>query len=230
MSTKKVKKNFQLNSFEIQPIIDAHSRSRFIKYIDACNGDDRKAFRLYSWNIAVGNAFFALLLSVEVILRNSINDALANYYKVEDWFARDDLNFDDGAKRKIKDAKKKLGIKENEPFNSNSLIAEITFGYWTDLLSNRYEMTLWRPALRKIFFNVEKLTREEAYVLLKSQRQLRNRIAHHNIIFDRNLEQDYKDILKVIGWMSPDSEKWVSSVSRIPMLLANRNGTDIIKF
>jgi hypothetical protein len=38
-------------------------------------------------------------------------------------------------------------------------------------------------------------------------RDLRNRIAHHAPVFNRNLTADYQKILKVIGWMCADTPR-----------------------
>ena len=44
-------------------------------------------------------------------------------------------------------------------------------------------MTLWRPALRRVFPHRTPLTRIQAYQPLNALRKLRNRIAHHEPIF-----------------------------------------------
>jgi hypothetical protein len=44
-------------------------------------------------------------------------------------------------------------------------------------------------------------------------RVLRNRIAHHEPIFDRRLDVTYREILKLLGWLCPDSQWYVEHTS-----------------
>ncbi len=43
---------------------------------------------------------------------------------------------------------------------------------------------------------------------------LRNRIAHHEPIFRRNLARDHAQLLELIGWMCADSQTWAAATSR----------------
>ena len=44
---------------------------------------------------------------------------------------------------------------------------------------------------------------------LPGLRDLRNRIAHHEPIFARELASEYQTIIEVIGWMCGDTRSWV---------------------
>ena len=83
-----------------------------------------------------------------------------------------------------------------------------------------YEMTLWRPALRRAFPQRTPLTRIQAYQPLNALRKLRNRIAHHEQIFARPLLEDHERIVEVTGWISPGARTWIDRHSRVPLLLA----------
>ena len=91
-----------------------------------------------------------------------------------------------------------------------------------DLAGHRadYERTLWRPALRRAFPHRAKLTRMAAHQALDPLRNLRNRIAHHEPIFARRLDEDHARILEVAGWISPGARAWIEHRSRVPLLLA----------
>ena len=49
--------------------------------------------------------------------------------------------------------------------------------------------------------------------------KLRNRIAHHEPIFTRRLDEDHTRILQVTGWISPRARAWIECRSRVPLLL-----------
>ena len=114
------------------------------------------------------------------------------------------------------------------------VVARLSFGFWVslvgaggrlDLAGGRacYEMTLWRPALRRAFSHRTVLTRIAAYQPLNALRKLRNQIAHHEPIFARQLVEDHERILEVTGWMSPGARAWVEGRSRVPVLLGASN-------
>ena len=113
----------------------------------------------------------------------------------------------------------------------SGLVAGFSFGFWVSLLGPggrldpagrraNYEMTLWRPGLRRAFAHRTPLTRIHAYQPLNALRKLRNRIAHHEPIFARPLLEDHQRILEVTGWISPGARTWIERHSRVPMLLA----------
>ncbi len=89
-------------------------------------------------------------------------------------------------------------------------------------------MTLWRPALFKAFPH-KRLKRSNAHRPLNYLRTFRNRIAHHEPIFNRHLEKDYYSILEVASWVCPKTTDWIRHHSRVEELLAkDRNGNDIL--
>lgn len=47
-------------------------------------------------------------------------------------------------------------------------------------------------------------------------RKLRNRIAHHEPVLARDLAEDYRIILEVVGWICPDTSAWIAETSRFP--------------
>jgi hypothetical protein len=49
---------------------------------------------------------------------------------------------------------------------------------------------------------------------------LRNRIAHHEPIYNRPLGRLHELALSTAGWVCPVTRQWVSERSRVPALLA----------
>lgn len=199
------------------------SEDRFRPYLDASHGDAVKASHLYAWNTAASAALYGPLQGVEVALRNGVNVRLTARFGV-DWFDRLDATLAIGCLDRISDAKRKVRGHKGA-MTSGRLVASLPFGFWVSLLGPggrrtdgrraNYEMTLWRPCLRLVFAHHESLSRKRAHAELDALRKLRNRVAHHEPIFRRNLRADYVRILTVIGWMSPDIANWVQSHSRL---------------
>jgi hypothetical protein len=73
--------------------------------------------------------------------------------------------------------------------------------FWERLLTRwppgklNYEMALWRPALHRAFPDSRR-RRAEVHKPLPGLRDLRNRIAHHEPIFSRDLVAEYQTIQK----------------------------------
>ena len=92
---------------------------------------------------------------------------------------------------------------------------------------------LWNTAataLRQVFAHCATLTRRQAHGPLNELRILRNRIAHHEPIFMRNLTADHARILEVIGWISPGVRTWIAHHSRLPALLELPRDAGAIQF
>jgi len=55
------------------------------------------------------------------------------------------------------------------------------------------------------------------------RRDLRNRVFHHEAIWDRpNLQQEHQDVLEAIRWISPTLEQAILSIDKFPGVLAGR--------
>ena len=205
----------------------ALSHERLQPYLDAAGGDRERALRLYLWNTAVSAAFYGPLQGLEVVLRNAIHRQLSERYESV-WYANLDAGLDRGALGRIRQALLELD-REGSTNDIPRLIATLSFGFWVSLLGSggrlesgrkaNYEMTLWRPALRQGFAHRTTLTRRQAHGPLNELRILRNRIAHHEPIFARNLTADHARILEVMGWISPGIQTWTAHHSQLPVLL-----------
>lgn len=225
------------------PILDAIeaalSTDRFSKYVSACGGDRKAAFRLYGWNTAISAAFYGPLQTLEVTLRNALHAALTDCYG-PNWYDGIGPGLDAHAVNKIEECKRGLR-KEGHSIDPPHMVANLSFGFWVSMLGAggrrtpptpkaNYEMTLWRPALRHAFPSAPKLNRKAAHNPFEHMRLLRNRIAHHEPVHARRLDKDYESILKVLDWMSPEARVWVEASSRIPDLLAQFKEAEHVKF
>jgi hypothetical protein len=101
------------------------------------------------------------------------------------------------------------------------VVAELNFGFWTSLLSSGYEASLWRPnnarLLKDTFQHIPHPLRRRnlIYARYNHLRELRNRIFHHESIWNRpTLFHDYQQILDAIGWVSPPMVQALKIVDR----------------
>ncbi len=230
-------KGFELSSEILDEIEVSLSPERLETYLDEVGGNRIKAVRLYTWNTAISAAFYGPLQALEVALRNAMNHELARVYG-QAWYDNQKAGLDDNCLSQIKREKEYLR-KNNFPANPPQMIASLSFGFWVSLLGRgsliantkaNYEMTLWRPALRPAFPHTKRLTRAHIHERLKFLKTLRNRIAHHEPIFRRQLEKDYEDILEITSWIVPHKRNWIEVHSRVPEILAEPRDSTILKF
>ena len=203
------------------------SPERLATYLGAVGGDREQAIQLHDWNTAASAAFYGPLQGLEVALRNAMHRRLAERYGSA-WYDNPAAGLDRGALERVESAKAGLARDRREN-NSLQVVAALTFGFWISLLGPggrieagrkaNYEMTLWRPALRRAFAHRVKLNRSQAHRRLNALRILRNRIAHHEPIFTRDLAVDHERILDVAGWISSTTGAWIDHHSAVPGLI-----------
>ena len=213
------------------------SYARLKKYIEEAKQyhvDDEEDFalRLYAWNTALSAAFYGPLQTLEITLRNAVNEQLTIAFG-KTWYNKGDkIKFDkysvdeiERAKKHWKTTKKKEGKKN---YTTDDIVANISLGFWTNLLDRDYQ-TLWQSTTHKAFQNGnldKNLDRGKVYFRLKAIHVLRNRIAHHEPIFDRDLEKDLSDILDILDWINHVAKVWVEEHERLSDVLAMRPPKD----
>ncbi|OAH29779.1 hypothetical protein AYJ05_11500 [Corynebacterium stationis] len=57
---------------------------------------------------------------------------------------------------------------------------------------------------------------------IENIRLLRNRIAHHEPVFTRNLRKDLQGMKELIEFRSPEAKAWVESLEEVSLLLDRR--------
>ena len=229
---------FSYTEETLTEIETALSHERLQPYLNTAGGDRARALRLYLWNTAVSAGFYGPLQGLEVVLRNATHRQLSERYGSV-WYRNLDIGLDRGALGRIRQAISELA-RDGSTNDIPRIVATLSFGFWVSLLGSggrlesgrraNYEMTLWRPALRQVFAHRATLTRRQAHGPLNELRILRNRIAHHEPIFTRNLTADYARILEVLGWISPGIQTWTAHHSQLPALLELPRDASTIQF
>ncbi len=191
----------------IQNLAGSISTDRLSTYMQNSQNNKENALKLYLRNTEISAAFYMPLQSLEIALRNSLNNVLKAGFQTSTWY--DTIPVDSGGKQKIEEAKKTVN-KLHRQINPSHIVAELSFGFWLTLLNKKYHQNLWIPHLNKAFPHAH-LSRADILKDLDHLRKFRNRIAHHEPIFKRHLEQDYKSIITAIGWICPDTAKWTDA-------------------
>jgi hypothetical protein len=144
----------------------------------------------------------------ELLFRNALNDQLTAHHGTA-WFDTLRPRLQPEFQRQISAAKAELA-KQRRAATPSSVIGQFTFGTWVSLLAARYDRLLWKFCLYHAFANHPvPFSRKTAKNSLEKIRALRNRVAHHEPIYHRALDQDLAHIIHVASWICPDTANWI---------------------
>lgn len=195
------------------------STARLSTY-ESVTSDLAKAIELYRWNLAVSAAFLECLSVCEVVVRNAVSEAIQAAHG-ESWVT--DSTFQGRLPKNAKQTLQKAVCKSR---TVDKTIPELPFVFWQSMFTSRFDADIWNKQLNTIMPNAENKNvaqlRREIYEDLDTLRQLRNRIAHHEPIFNRDLEADHQRLHKIIAYRSFEVSGWVAGWQRINKLLQSR--------
>lgn len=204
-------------------ILAALSPERFAPYLQNTGGDIQGAVRLYEWNMAVSGVMYEALGILEVALRNALCRQLDAHHGTltGQWYDDPFHVLSDPARADIVAARRRVR-KRGRPETPGRVVAELNFGFWKFLLAKRYEATLWTGHLRLAFPRLQPQRRAVVYRALDELHMLRNRVAHHEAIYNRDLRVDILTIYRLLDWIDEDLRTWAVSLSRFQPILASR--------
>lgn len=194
---------------------------RIARYMPAANNDKGDAFKFYLWNCSLGEAFYVSLHFSEIVCRNAIHSALLNRCG-DDWFRRDTLVnlLNRRFQSELDTVITEEGAKRQGNITANHVVSALTFGFWEHLTTKRFQRLLWPYGIRHNFPHAPQgKNREDLHDLIESVRRWRNRIAHHEPIFDKGPTRKHQDAMELIRWACRDTAAWVQSVSRVPSVV-----------
>ena len=222
-----------LEKADIAAVFRSIPAARLIPYMLASHQDTYAALDLYGWNVQVAAALHETLAHFEIAFRNRIDEALTSRHKHlrrrGDWLddnysefttRASDLLFDarlaatDHMKKDIQQGKR-VGIERGH------IVAELTLGFWRRLLDTRYE-NVHGSAVMRLFPDLKRSRNSDMdnlRQLVDPLLSLRNRIAHHEPIWDLNHQGRRDDALRLIGITSPEMRVWVADRCRLLTIL-----------
>lgn len=201
------------------------SQPRFDTYLRAENNDARAALALYRWNLELSAAFFMPLQICEVAIRNASAEAIeAEHGDQWPWLQgfRYTLPVPAGGFK----PRNELARVANSHSTIGQVIAELKFMFWQYSFTSGQEARLWVPHLRNVLPHLPTgeipATRQRVHDEIEAVRGLRNRIAHHEPIFTRDISSEYRRVINLIEWRSPATASWVDRTQTVTEVLARR--------
>ena len=208
-------------------LISALSLERLNQFIIWADQDMKIALDLYSLNHTVSRALLTKLHTLEIVLRNSVNEKLRSVWG-ENWFLRENITERKLQEKKVKQVISRIYKETNSEITNFKVISNLSFGFWTMLFSPKNNL-LWGEYLHEVFESEQPIQRKNISKSLNDLRILRNRIAHYETIIHMNLQSLYDDCRYLIEMISPIALEWSDSLCNfheihpgIPIILSDR--------
>tara|TARA_R100000687_G_scaffold81338_2_gene78194 strand:+ start:718 stop:1371 length:654 start_codon:yes stop_codon:yes gene_type:complete len=215
----------QFTHDEVQHLPSVLSSPRFATYLIEKNSDKEQALALYQWNLELSSAFIIPLQICEVGVRNSIVTAIENAYG-QNWpWAK---SFEIALRNPPRSYSPRRDLTNLRKLaTTGKIVAELRFIFWEKMLTKGHDGAIWNNHLRTAFPHADQLKtiqelRTEGNEELRKIRELRNRIAHHEPIFRRNIQDEYDRIKKVINWSNPTAALWVDKIEKVTRLITTK--------
>jgi len=232
-TTSSIRTERKTSTFDHRVIARRLTCGRLASYLAVTDGDVHAAIALYDWNTEVAAALYEDLARLEILFRNTVDEALVEHGQVrgwsQAWYRRRELfpgRHGNRAWTVIESARKRAA-RRGGPEDHGRVVAELVFGFWRYLCAPRYLTALWIPSLAAAFPDhpnsaAPQRVRADVDQRMRRFHFLRNRIAHHEPIHHSDLDADHRDLLDLVGWLCADSRAWVAVNSRTPAVLGKR--------
>lgn len=211
-------------------IREALSPARIGTYEAAVGGDIHTALVLYAWNAQVSAAFLAPLHICEVVVRNAVAAALeAKYGTNWPWSSAFEQSLPNPGQ--VYNPRRDLQrARQNVPMGHvGKVIPELKFAFWQSMFTKRHDTRIWDLYLKTVLPNLDAAQpvaqlREALFNVLEVLRKLRNRVAHHEPIFTRDLRGEFAKICDVVCYQSWVAAEWMLDHQQVETLLAAKPG------
>lgn len=166
--------------------------------------DAAAGLTLYAWNARVSGTLLVPLHICEVVIRNAVADALDAMHGPQ-W------PWNPGFERSLPrqggpgyDALSDLQSVRRKVATTGQVIAELKFVFWEKMFTSRHDHRIWNAHLRRVMPKLDETksiaeNRKRIFEDLNEIRLLRNRIAHHEPIFARDLLRDFQRVQQLVA-------------------------------
>lgn len=177
------------------------------------------ALELYEWNAKLSASFILPLHIYEITLRNAISEAISLRYG-NDW------PIDPAFRNSLSGKQRTELINASGGYTGvGKVLPELKLVWFENMLKNNHNLRIWTPFIRTVFPHAIGPDEDTIREALKTDcfliRKLRNRIAHHEPIFNQvNLTSLLPAIVKAIEWRCSVSKAWLSKLEEVTRLMA----------
>lgn len=166
----------------------------------------------YALNIALSEALYPAIHSLEIAPRNAIHSELCRISGTSAWYDHIGelksyhVSIINDAKEKSREKLVKSGRSLDQVL-PDDVIAELPLGFWTAFFNKRSKSTMSIQLLKLVFRYAprKKLRLDDIGERTARFRTLRNRVFHHErIVHWVDLPSRHAEIMELISWISPE--------------------------
>ena len=197
------------------------SRDRLSTYQHATSSFE-EAWALYAWNLRASSALLPTLAVFEVTLRNTISAAIAGVHGPE-W------PWSPGFQRALPQPQKgfcprsELLGRAAKHSTVGRVVADLKFVFWEKMLNARHHRNIWEQQMPRLFphstSSSADLQRQKVMAVVARVRTLRNRVAHHEPIFRRDLMADVSGMMELLRGQNTDLADWLDAAASAQRVL-----------
>lgn len=200
------------------------SQPRLGRYLSAAGGDRHLALRFYVWNARLCEAFYVPTQLAEIALRNALARGLGHRYG-HDWHIAP--AFVSALPFRLKNELEKVISEEHRKhgseFIADHVVSEISLGFWVHLTSTKPRQYVWLGNIRQMFPHLPQNQPESVtHAASDRLRKFRNRIAHHNAVFDKGPTAEHRNVQDLIGGICPDTLWLLRQISNPAQIISRR--------
>lgn len=213
-----------INEKELEKYTSTYSLDRIKSFIYSSNDTIEDITQRYHNNVKISQALYPELTTLEIILRNSINSTFRKYISetwIEDEIANNILLEKNDYDLLINayNITKKECFSSKKEFSSGRVIANLNFGFWTNICMKKYNSKIWNKIylFKGVFVNYPSKTQAIGIISQKlyAIKKLRNRVFHYEQIFKypQKTLKLYNDIMELLSYLPNDNLNVVKETS-----------------
>lgn len=217
-----------ISAEEIDSLPYVISEPRFATYLKATGGDKEAAITLYLWNLRASAAFMVPLHLCEVAVRNGVAEAIIKVHGSNWPWVNGFIRSLPSPKQKwLYNPQKDLIKASKKHPTAGKVIAELSLAFWEQMFTSRHDERLWKEHIHTSFPTVSTdISSHEVRATMAKDiytvRKLRNRIAHHEPIFSRDLSTEYQRMRTLVQRRNHVAATWLDKIEAVTTLIDTR--------
>lgn len=215
---------------DLRAVEAALSQPRFQTYLAAKKGSHTEAMDLYEWNAKVSNALFFPMHVCEVAIRNAASEAIGTVFGPNWPYSHAFLQTLPNPGGPVFNPRKELKkVAAKHPNSTGKVIADLKFIFWESVFTNRFDVQIWHKNICNVLPNAAAClpattpggVRSVVHTHLELIRRTRNRIAHHEPVFSKNLQEVLDAALVLINFRCQHTHLWVTQSEEASRYIQN---------
>jgi hypothetical protein len=164
-----------------------------------------EAHGAYFLNQEISFKLWMVISGIELTMRN-----VASHYLIlefgEQLFSNESWRLGAAAHSRVE---KVVARSKSANLSTDALITQLPLSFWTLLFSKRMESTAWPVLMRRFLEESAPKSRKLIYSRLLETLELRNRIAHHEVVLKERFNGSLGRQLELLSWFSLDFRREV---------------------